>query len=302
MTFQQLRYILEIAKHQSISKAAAALFITQPSLTKAVQNLEQELQITIFHRTNKGIVFTEDGRSLLTHAQLLMAQHDSLLENFQQHPTNAKTELSVASQHFGFTIQAITEWMHTLQDDAYELHLFEGKSTDVLEHVQQGVCQLGIICIQENNASYFERILATRSLQFEHIKSVKQHVFMHAQHPLARKSRIAFEELKPYPYLTYQKEDLFLHVAEKPLQLDTFNQIVYVADRAAMNNLLAHTNAVNIGTGAIVKDFMNPNIIAKPLRRGLELRIGFVTKQDSAMTDNYLYFKKVFESAINKSL
>ena len=302
MTFQQLRYILEIAKHQSISKAATALFITQPALTKAVQNLEQELHITIFYRTNKGIVFTEDGRSLLTHAQLLMAQHDTLLENFHQQPMNTKTKLSIASQHFGFTVQAIADWTKHLQNMPYTLHLIEGKSTDVIEHVQRGVCKVGVLCIPENNAAYFERMLAANSLQFEHIKSVKQHVFMHRKHPLAHQENVTFEDLKNYPYLTFQKEDMFLHIAEKPLHLDSFQQIIYVADRAAMNDLLVHTNGLNLGTGAIVKNYMPAEIIAKPLINGMDLHVGIILKQDTTLPTIYEPLKIALESAIKDAL
>lgn len=302
MTFQQLRYILEIAKHQSISKAATALFITQPALTKAVQNLEQELHITIFYRTNKGIVFTEDGRSLVTHAQMLMAQHDTLIENFHQQPLNAKTKLSVASQHFGFTVKAISDWIKHLQSMPYTLHLIEGKSTDVIEHVQRGLCNIGVLCIQENNAAYFKRMLAAKLLQFEHIKSIKQHVFMHSKHPLSQNKNVTFEDLKNYPYLTYQKEDMFLHIAEKPLHLDSFQQIIYVADRAAMNDLLVHTNGVNLGTGAIVKNYMPAEIVAKPLTNGMDLHVGIILKQDTTLSTLYEPFKIALENAINDAL
>ena len=302
MTFQQLRYILEIAKHQSISKAANALFITQPALTKAVQNLEQELDITIFYRTNKGIVFTEDGRSLLTHAQMVMDQHDTLLENFQHPSVNAKTKLSIASQHFGFVVKAIAEWTKQLQNMPYDLHLIEGKSTDVIENVQRGLCKLGVLCIQENNDPYFKRMLAAKFLEFQHIKSIKQHVFMHCNHPLSQKETITFDDLKHYPYLTFQKEDMFLHIAEKPLHLDSFQQIIYVSNRAAMNDLLVHTNGINLGSGAIVKNYMPAEIMAKPLTNGMDLQIGLIFKQDTIIPPLYESFKITLEHAINDAL
>lgn len=133
MTFQQIRYIVEIAKHHSISKAASVLYVTQPSISKAVRELEADLGITILDRTNKGVVFTKEGTELLFYAKMLLEQMESVVDHFNKEKTKDLTKLSISSQHYGFAIEAVANLIDYFAERNYELAIREGKTTDVIE-------------------------------------------------------------------------------------------------------------------------------------------------------------------------
>ena len=90
MTIQQLKYIITISENGSLNKAAEVLFITQPSLTSAVRELEKELGITLFNRGGKGVTLTNDGTEFLQYARQVVAQYDRLLEKYGRSGTLRK--------------------------------------------------------------------------------------------------------------------------------------------------------------------------------------------------------------------
>ena len=306
MTIQQFRYIVEIAKHNSISKAAAALYVTQPSISKAVRDLEAELGITILDRTNKGVVFTQEGRELLFYAKMLLEQMESVVHHFKKEEVTEITKFSISSQHYGFAIEAVANLMTYFEDKKYELSIREGKAMDVIEDVYASRSILGILSFTELNKHFFKRYFLSKSLTFTPLASLKQHVFLRKEHPLAHYDCINLKHLREFPYLTYQQDDMLLHFAEEALNLDDIEKVVYLQDRGAMNNLLANTNSYNLGTGSIVTNYMNPNIISIPLERGNIIQVGLVKREDVFLPEEVLvyidYLKLMLEKSIpNKS-
>lgn len=306
MTIQQFRYIVEIAKHNSISKAAAALYVTQPSISKAVRDLEAELGITILDRTNKGVVFTQEGRELLFYAKMLLEQMESVVHHFKKEEVTEITKFSISSQHYGFAIEAVANLMTYFEDKKYELSIREGKAMDVIVDVYASRSILGILSFTELNKHFFKRYFLSKSLTFTPLASLKQHVFLRKEHPLAHYDCINLKHLREFPYLTYQQDDMLLHFAEEALNLDDIEKVVYLQDRGAMNNLLANTNSYNLGTGSIVTNYMNPNIISIPLERGNIIQVGLVKREDVFLPEEVLvyidYLKLMLEKSIpNKS-
>ena len=151
MTLQQFRYIVEISKHNSISKAASALYVTQPSISKAVREMENNLGITILDRTNKGVVFTKEGMELLFYAKMLLEQAESVVYHFNKQKTTDLTKFSISSQHYGFTIEAVANLMDYFAQRKYELTILEGKTTDVIDDVCTSRSILGILSFTDLN-------------------------------------------------------------------------------------------------------------------------------------------------------
>lgn len=302
MTLQQFRYIVEIAKHNSISKAAAALYVTQPSISKAVHELESELGITILDRTNKGVIFTKDGSELLFHAQMLLEQTESVVYHFNKRQTTDLTKFSISSQHYGFAIKAVANLMNSWAERKYELTIREGKTTDVIDDVYANRSILGILSLTSLNQSFFERYFLAKSLLFTPLASLKQHVFLRKEHPLAQHKVITLEQLQGYPYLTYQQDDVLLRFAEEMVDVEKAEKLVYLKDRGAMNNLLANTDGYNIGTGCIVGNYMNPNIIAVPLAQGTLIQIGLVRRSDVFWPEELQTYINLLTTALKKSL
>jgi DNA-binding transcriptional LysR family regulator len=302
MTLQQYRYIVEISKHNSISKAAAALYVTQPTISKAVQEMENELGITILDRTNKGVVFTKEGTELLFYAKMLLEQEESVVYHFNKQKTTNLTKFSISSQHYGFAIEAASNLMNYLDGRKYQLTIREGKATEVISDVCANRSILGVLSLTDLNKDFFERYFISNSLIFTLLASLRQHVFLRKEHPLAHLKSITLEQLTDYPYLTYQQNDVLLHFAEEAINLDNINKVLYLEDRGAMNNILSNTNGYNIGTGCIVKNYMNPNIISIPLEGSNLIQVGFVKRDDIFLSEELLTYidfltKSLIESA-----
>ncbi|MFB9758409.1 LysR family transcriptional regulator [Ectobacillus funiculus] len=302
MTFQQIRYIVEIAKHNSISKAASALYVTQPSISKAVRELETDLGITILDRTNKGVLFTKEGTELLFYARMLLEQMESVVYHFNKEKTMDLTKVSISSQHYGFVIEAVANLMDYFAERKYELTIREGKTTDVIDDVYASRSVLGILSLTNLNKSFFERYFISKSLMFTPLASLRQHVFLRREHPLAHLTCITLEQLRDYPYLTYQQDDVLLHFAEEAINVDNIRKLVYLKDRGTMNNLLSNTDGYNLGTGCIVNNYMNPNIISIPLESNSLIQVGLVKRNDVFLSEEILVYIDFLKVALEKSM
>ncbi|WP_342045792.1 LysR family transcriptional regulator [Bacillus sp. OTU530] len=302
MTFQQIRYIVEIAKHNSISKAASALYVTQPSISKAVRELEADLGITILDRTNKGVLFTKEGTELLFYARMLLEQMESVVYHFNKEKTMDLTKVSISSQHYGFVIEAVANLMDYFAERKYELTIREGKTTDVIDDVYASRSVLGILSLTNLNKSFFERYFISKSLMFTPLASLRQHVFLRREHPLAHLTCITLEQLRDYPYLTYQQDDVLLHFAEEAINVDNIRKLVYLKDRGTMNNLLSNTDGYNLGTGCIVNNYMNPNIISIPLESNSLIQVGLVKRNDVFLSEEILVYIDFLKVALEKSM
>ncbi|ANY70193.1 hypothetical protein BBD42_29575 [Paenibacillus sp. BIHB 4019] len=301
MTFQQLRYLVEVSKHSSISKAASALYMTQPSISKAIQDLEKELGVLILDRRNKGVTFTKEGTELLFYAKMLLEQMGSVVDHFNKKNTTELKKLSLSSQHYSFAIEAFSKWMNDFAGHKYELTMREGKTIDVIEDVHLGKSIIGILSLTPLNKHYFERYFLSKSLIFTPLTSIKQHVFLRNEHPLASFESIALEQLKPYPYLTYQKDDMLLHFAEEAINMNTLEKLVYINDRGTMNDILSNTNGYNIGTGSIVKNNLNPPLIAIPLENGHPIEIGYIRRNDIILPEEIKVYIELVSEALEKA-
>jgi len=292
MTLQQCRYIVEIDRHKSISKAAESLFVTQPSISKAVKDVEDEFGITVFKRTNRGVCFTKEGNELLFYAKALLEQEQSAEYHFKGRKRNDMIKLGISNQHYSFAVEALAKTIDYFGEKyQYEILFNEGRATDVIEDVAGGKCDVGILSVSRLNREILERYFISRSLSFTPLLLMGEYVFLRKEHPLAAKESISVSELKDYPYLTYRADDIPLDIAEEFINVNTASKIVYIKDRGTMNNLLSNTNGYNLGTGCIVKNYMNPNIISVPLLDGNRIQVGFIKRFDKLLnkeTETYM--------------
>lgn len=301
MKLHQFKYLIEVSKHESISKAASALYVTQPSISKALRDLEDELGITILDRTNKGVVFTKEGNELLFYAKMVLEQTESIVYHFNKQKAENLTKLSISSQHYGFAIEAFAKLMDALAQRNFVLTIREGKTTDVIDDVCASRSTLGILSFTNANQLFFERYFISNSLVFTPLVTVKQHVFLRKEHPLAHLNSITLDQLKDYPCLTYQQDDVLLHFAEEAIQVDNLTKLVYVKDRGTMNSLLSNTDSYNVGTGLITEQYMEPNIIAIPLEGHSLMHIGFVKRNDVILPEEIYVYVDLLKKSLAKS-
>ena len=200
MTLQQLRYVVAVADKGTISDAAKELFISQPSLTNAVKELENEMQITIFNRTNKGIVVSNEGDEFLAYARQVLEQVNLMEEKFlngKQH----SPRFSVSTQHYSFAVNAFVEVIREFGGNQYDFTLRETQTYEIIEDVSRLKSEIGILYTASKNEEIIGKLIRQKDLEFQPLFTARPHVFISAKHPLAKKNMIKLEELEEYPYL-----------------------------------------------------------------------------------------------------
>lgn len=302
MTLQQCRYLIEIAKYGSISKAANELFVTQPSITKAIHELESDLDIIIFERSNRGVSFTGEGLELLSYARLLIAQEETIRCHFNRAAKSGALNLSIASQHFSFATEAFSRLLEYLGERKYELSFLEGKGADVIERVASGISMLGVFSMSSISREYLERNFIEQSLVFTAITTLPIHVFLKRSHPLASCASISPQQLAGYPNITYRKDDTSLTLTEDYVNLSDLSRLVYVQDRATMDELLLRTDGYNIGTGCVSGPLLASQLTSVPLSVPMEIHIGYIKRSSQVFPEEILKFIEFLTEAVNASI
>lgn len=277
MTLQQLRYIAEIARCGSISRAAASLFVTQPSLSAAVSALENELGFLLFERTSRGIRLSADGADFLPHAIALLDQSDDLLRRFEQGEASRGLSFSVSSQHYSFVAEAFTEVIIRADTRAYRLALREDTTHAILEDVNRRKSELGVLFLSDSTERTLVKLITSRGLEFISIKKIRPHAFVRSGHPLAGRGDVTLNALAPYPFICYEQGETVSTVfSEELLVRNAGNRVISVKDRATMENIITKTDAYNIGTGCIIPSVTGSDLCALPLCTQEEMNIGYI--------------------------
>ncbi|WP_017473157.1 LysR family transcriptional regulator [Amphibacillus jilinensis] len=285
MTLLQLKYAIEVAKHQSISKAAQNLYISQPSLSNAIRELETELGIEIFLRTSKGIVETIEGSEFLGYARQVIEQ-TALLENrYFNQGQEPQHHFSVTSQHYAFAISAFVNLLKDEALDEYDFVLRETRTVEIIEDVKALRSELGILYLNDFNRKVMLKFLTEGHLIFQTLFNAKPHVFISSIHPLAEQRSVTLDDLTPYPYLSFEQGDHnSFYFSEEILNTISRPKNIRVSDRATLFNLLIGLNGYTISTGIISYDINNNDVIAIPLQVDESIEVGFIKRKDVIMS------------------
>lgn len=298
MTLQQLRYIVKIAECGSITTAAQQLYISQPSLSKAVSELEQEMGISIFMRSSRGVVLSEDGSKFLSYARQVTETAD-LLEQVYKYGEPVKRVFAVSAQHYAFAVNAFVALVKEYDKDKYEFSLRELRTYDIIEDVRTGRSELGILFLCEFNRDVIQHILQNNELEFVHEFTAKPHVFVSRKNPLAEKSRITRSDLLPYPRLTYdQGINNSFYFSEELHCTDESPKSIIVSDRATLFNLLIGLNGYTISSGILSSDLNGTDIAAIPLESEEHMEIGYIHSANSPLSSIAVRYLEHFRSYI----
>lgn len=300
MTLQQLKYIITAVKCGSITTAAQRLFISQPSLSKAIADLEQEMGITIFLRNNRGVILSEEGTKFLSYARQVVEQAD-LLEQVYKYGEPVKRVFSVSAQHYAFAVNAFAALVKEYGRDKYEFSLRELRTNDIIEDVRTQRSELGIIFLSNFNRDVLLRILQNNDLRFTGEFTAKPHVFVSRNNPLARQKTVSRKDLLNYPRLTYdQGVNNSFYFAEEPHITDESPKSIIVSDRATLFNLLIGLDGYTISSGILSSDLNGTDIVAIPLESCEEMEIGYIHLSEmplSGIAQRYLeHFRAYIEN------
>lgn len=285
MTLLQLKYVITVARIGIISEAANELFITQPSLTRAIKELEKEMGIIIFDRTNKGIIVTKEGETFLAYARQVIEQA-SLLEQRYKFSQKIKHEFSISTQHYSFAVNAFVDLIKEYGGERYDFSLRETQTYEIIEDVAKMKSEIGILYFNDFNRAVLEKLLKTKELNYVELFSAKPHVFISKKHPLAHKNSVTMEELSDYPYLSYEQgEHNSFYFSEEIFSTTIRSKNIRVRDRATLFNLLIGLNGYTVCSGIIDEELNGENIIAVPLEKEGYMQIVIITNKKVIPTE-----------------
>ena len=284
MRIQQLEYLTVIAETGSINEAAKQLFLTQPSLSNAMKELEQEMGIAILLRSKLGVTLTNEGREFLIYARQILDQVH-LLEERYKHQTVRKQALSVSAQHYAFVVHAFVELIKSVNADEYQFTLRETETQNILDDITSFKSELGILYLNDFNQQVMHKLFKTSDLVFTPLFVAKPHVFVGRQNPLTKKSSVTLDDLVEYPYLSYEQGEVnSFYFSEEILSTITHKKSIKVSDRATIFNLMVGLNGYTISSGIISSELNDDKIVAIPLEVDDAMTLGWVKHQQMELT------------------
>lgn len=284
MTLQQLKYAVAVAECGNVTAASQKIFISQPSLTTAIHELENEIGITIFSRTNKGVVVTNEGDEFLGYARQVLEQA-SLIEEKYLGKEQKRSRFSVTCQHYSFAVNAFVDVIKQFGGTEYDYTLRESRTSKIIDDVSRLKSEIGILYMNKSNSEVISKLLKKNDLVFSELFTAKPHVFISKTSPLAKKERITLEDLKPFPYLTYEQGEYnSFYFSEEPLPDIDHKLNIKVSDRATLFNLLIGLDGYTVCSGVIDSELNGINIIARPLELDDFMRIGTVTHKSVVLS------------------
>lgn len=297
MKLRQLKYIIKIVEYGSITEAAKHLYVTQPSLSNAVKDLEKELGIEIFNRTSKGIALTTDGGEFLSYARQVMEQTELLEQRYKGKKPSRKL-CSISTQHYAFSVNAFVDLVKENASDEYEFTLRETRTRDIIEDVSNMRSEVGVLYINDFNKAVIMKILREKHLEFNPLFEAAPHVFVSSSNPLALKKAITLKDLEEYPCLSFEQGEFnSFYFSEEILSTVYHKKSIQVSDRATLFNLLIGLNGYTVSSGILSSDLNGDNIVSVPLISDEKMLIGWISNSNiimSAMAQKYIeHLKKV---------
>ncbi len=285
LTLLQMRYILEIDRCGSMNKAAKLLFLSQSALSSAIAEVERELGITVFHRSNRGISLTEDGRALVGQIAPIVEQSRKLSRYYAGRKGGDWQRLSVAVQRYPFCAKAFVELLRELPDAPMQMSLKELDMSAVIREVALGESELGVLFVSDLTEHAVLRTLEEKQLSFEPLVTLKPQVFLRRGHPLAGESAVSLEQLRPYPHVVFTQPEGDLNFAEEAVAGSgvDFPRMVYVSDRASIYNIMAHTDCVSTGSGVLPEGYADERLTAIPLTGQRDMRLGYIHRRQEKL-------------------
>lgn len=279
MTLQQLKYAVTIADCKSINKAATELYITQPSLSNTIKDLEEEIHLKLFQRSNRGIIITPEGEEFLGYARQMLDHYRLIEERFVDNVA-FKKKFSVSTQHYTFAVEAFIELARKFGMEEYEFAIHETKTKEVIDNVRTHKSELGILYQNEFNERFISKILRDNELEFIHLFDCAIYVYLAKDNPLAQKARVDMEELQRYPCLSFEQGDSnSFYFAEEVLSTADYRQIIKVDDRSTMLNLMKGLKGYTLCSGIICQKLNGEEYTAVPLNTTETMAIGYIKQK-----------------------
>lgn len=285
MNINQLKYVLETAASSSMREASTKLYVSQPALSASIHELEEELGILIFERTNKGISLTDAGREFLSYAKNAVGQYEVLEQRYLFNDSD-KERFSVSTQHYNFAIKAFTDVIKEMSPEKYIFSVHETKTKEVLEDVRNLKSEVGIISFSGSNEVLIKKLFRDYQLAFTPLMKRNTYVYVWKDHPFAGRNELSIDDMKNYPCITFdQSNDSNFYLTEEAMADYDFEKMIRSDDRATTMELIAELNGYSIGSGMLSEaDAILQGLTAIKLKEEDPLTIGYITRKGSTLS------------------
>ena len=289
MTLQQLNYVITISEVGSMNRAAEKLYVSQPSLTSAIKEMEKELGIVLFNRTGRGVTLTADGMEFLPYARQVYGQYLNLMEKYGR-GGERKQKFGVSCQHYTFAVKAFVEMVKGYDVAKYEFAIRETETLNVINDVASMHSEIGILYLSDFNRKAILKLLSANGLSFHHLISCNAYVYLWKGHPLANRASISFEDLAPYPCLSFEQGDgSSFYFAEEILSTNDYPRSIKVTDRATNLNLMTGLNGYTLCSGIICEELNGSDYIAVPYEADSNnpnsiMQVGYIVRTNAILS------------------
>ncbi len=301
MTLTQLRYAIVVSDSTSMNEAARTLFISQPSLSASIKDLEEELGIELFRRTSRGIQVTPDGTEFLGYARQVVEQYE-LIQSKYVTKEKVKTRFSVSTQHYTFAVEAFVAVAKEFGLDEYDLAIHETKTSEVIDDVKNFRSEIGILYVNDFNSKVMTKLFAESGLEFHPLMDCSIYVYLWKGHPLASQKEISLEELDDYPCLSFEQGTYnSFYYAEEVLSTYDYKHLIKANDRATLLNLMVGLNGYTLCSGIICEELNGEDYCAIKLKSDEKMTIGYLTRKGinlSPMGKQYVEAISAYEDRV----
>lgn len=306
MTFQQLTYLVEVSRCGSINKAAHKLFLSQSGISSSIRELENELGICFFRRSNRGVEFTPEGKEFLSYAVSLLEQKQRIESLYSDHGAIAPARFSVSTQRYPFTEDAFLRMVQqTCDEDTFRFSIKEAGMDMVIQDVYEHQVDLGVIFLTDLTEKIIRRMLDAHEVEFHQLASVPPCLYVRKGHPLTSLETVTVADLAGFPYLSFEHDQGAAVDFSEEYQLWSFKKparCISVNNRTTAMNLLAATDAFTTGSGLLVRGLADPRVVTVPLAGQGAIRLGWIQARDTRLTPQAEYFVALLEQSVEESI
>lgn len=286
MTILQLKYVIAIANSKSFREAASRLFVSQPALSSTIRELEEELNIQLFERTNKGIRLTDSGKEFLAYAKEAVSQYELIEDRYLDRDLDKK-HFSVSMQHYVFAVHAFINVVKEYDNGKYTFAVHETRTDEVLSNVRSLDSEVGVVAFSKTNEKVMRKLFREYQLEFTPLITRETFVYVWKTHPLASAQALSLEDLKDYPCISFdQSSENDFYLTEEALGDYAFEKLIKTNDRATSAELMAAMNGYSIGTGVMTDSFaLKRDFVTIKLKEEDPLTIGYIVRANHKLSE-----------------
>ena len=286
MTILQLKYVIAIASSKSFREAASRLFVSQPALSSTIRELEEELNIQLFERTNKGIRLTDPGKEFLAYAKEAVSQYELIEDRYLDRDLDKK-HFSVSMQHYVFAVHAFINVVKEYDNGKYTFAVHETRTDEVLSNVRSLDSEVGVVAFSKTNEKVMRKLFREYQLEFTPLITRETFVYVWKDHPMAKAEELSLEDLKEYPCISFdQSSENDFYLTEEALGDYEFDKLIKTNDRAISAELMAAMNGYSIGTGVMTDSLaLKRDVVTIKLKEEDPLTIGYIVRANHKLSE-----------------